>query len=166
MTSPIGDVDEGVASAAGIRPPTVGAPPQLTGDHLPKKRKEGTDQKEAKWSPGRGRVVRGPELWKERLQDPNRPAFRSGWQDVDLVWRVLRVLVVKLDLGGMEPIIAQALSLWRMNPRVKNMSEYVEAVIPFYERVDLLARVPDQGTARGGDHRGVFPSQAGTATGG
>ena len=83
-----------------------------------------------------------------------------------LVWRVLRVLVVKLDLGGMEPIIAQALSPWRMNPRVKNVSEYVEAVIPFYERVDLLARVPDQGTARGGDHRGVFPSQAGTATGG
>ena len=99
--------------------------------------KEGTDQKEAKWSLGRRRVVRGPELWKllkERLRDPNRPAFRSGWQDVDLVWRVLRVLVVKLDLGGMEPIIAQALSPWRMNPRVKNVSEYVEAVLPFYEQ--------------------------------
>ena len=82
-------------------------------------------------------MVRGPELWKllkERLRDPNRPAFRSGWQDVDLVWRVLRVLVVKLDLGGMEPIIAQALNRWHMNPRVKNVSEYVEIVIPFYER--------------------------------
>ena len=82
-------------------------------------------------------MVRGPELWKllkERLRDPNRPAFRSGWQDVDLVWRVLRELVVKLDLGGMEPIIAQALNWWHMNPRVKNVSEYVEIVIPFYER--------------------------------
>ena len=42
----------------------------------------------AKWSPGRRGIIRGPELWKllkERRRDPNRPAFRSAWQDVDLV---------------------------------------------------------------------------------
>ena len=36
----------------------------------------------AKWSPGRRSIIRGPELWKllkERLKDPNRPAFRSAW---------------------------------------------------------------------------------------
>ena len=39
--------------------------------------------------PGRRGIVQGPELWKllkERLKDPNQPAFRSAWQDVNLVW--------------------------------------------------------------------------------
>ena len=42
----------------------------------------------AKWSPGRRGIIRGPELWKllkERRRDPNWPAFRPAWQDVDLV---------------------------------------------------------------------------------
>ena len=141
-----------MAGAAGIRPPTAGALPQLTGDRQPKERKEGADQKEAKSSPGRKRVVPSPQLrklLKERLRDPNRPVFRSGWQDVDLVWRVLRVLVVKLDLGGMETIIAQALNPRRMNPRVKNVSEYVEVVLPFYEwwtyRHEFLTRGQREG---------------------
>ena len=63
----------------------------------------------AKWSPGRRSIVRGPELWrllKEQLKDPNLPAFRSAWQDVELVWRVLRALVARLDLGGMGPLVA------------------------------------------------------------
>ena len=103
MPCPAGDANEGVASAVGVKPLTVVAPPLPTEDHQPERRKEGADPKEAKWFPGRRRVVRGPELWKhlkERLRNPNGPAFRSGWQDVDLVWRVLRVLVVKLDLGA------------------------------------------------------------------
>ena len=44
---------------------------------------------EANWSLGRRGIFRGPELWKllkERLKDPNRPAFRSAWQDIELVW--------------------------------------------------------------------------------
>ena len=59
--------------------------------------------------PGQEEFVRGPELWrllKERLKDPNRPAFQSAWQDVKLVWRVLRALVARLDLGGMGPLVA------------------------------------------------------------
>ena len=70
------------------------------------------EEEGAKWSLGRRNIVRGPELWrllKERLKDPDRPAFRSAWQDVELVWRVLRALVARLDLGGMGPSVAQAL---------------------------------------------------------
>ena len=69
----------------------------------------GGEGERAKWSPGRRSIVRGPELWrllKERLKDPNRPAFRSAWQDVELVWRVLRALVARLDLGGMGTLVA------------------------------------------------------------
>ena len=52
-------------------------------DSEPRGEGEGT-----KWSPGRKSIVRGPELWrllKERLKDPDRPTFRSAWQDVELV---------------------------------------------------------------------------------
>ena len=69
----------------------------------------GGEGRGAKWSPGQRDIVRGPELWrllKERLKDPNRPAFRSAWQDVELVWRVLRALVSRLDLGGMGLLVA------------------------------------------------------------
>ena len=62
----------------------------------------------AKWSLGRRGILRGPELWKllkEQLKDPNRPAFRSAWQDSELVWRVLRALMARLDLAGMGPLM-------------------------------------------------------------
>ena len=91
----------------------------------------------AKWSPGRRSIVRGPELWrllKEGLKDPNRPAFRSAWQDVELVWRVLRALVARLDLGGMGPLVARALDPRCMTLAKKDVSEYVGVAIPFYER--------------------------------
>ena len=71
----------------------------------------------AKWSLGRRGIIRGRELWKllkERLKDPNRPPFRSAWQDIDLVWRVLRALMAWLDLGGMGPLEVQALDPRRM----------------------------------------------------
>ena len=80
------------------------APPPPTPDS-----EAGGEGRGAKWSPGRRNIVRGPELWKllkERLKDPNRPAFRSAWQDVELVWRVLRAFVARLDLGGMSPLVA------------------------------------------------------------
>ena len=80
------------------------APPPPATDNETRGEGEG-----AKWSPGRRSIVRGPELWrllKERLKDPNRPAFRSAWQDIELVWRVLQALVARLDLGGMGPLVA------------------------------------------------------------
>ena len=95
------------------------------------------DWRGTKWSLGRRSIVRGPELWKllkEWLKDPDRPAFRSAWQDVDLVWGVLRTLLVKLDLGGMGPLVVRALDLRRMNLVKKEVSEYVGITIPFYER--------------------------------
>ena len=95
------------------------------------------EEKGAKWSPGRRNIVRGPELWrllKERLKDPDRPAFRSAWQDVELVWRVLRALVARLDLGGMGPSVARALDPRGMTLARKDVSAYVEVVIPFYEK--------------------------------
>ena len=73
-------------------------------------------------------------MLKERLKDPNWPAFRSAWQDVELVWRVLQALVARLDLGGMGPSVAQALDLRCMKLVRKDVSGYVGAVIPFYER--------------------------------
>ena len=90
----------------------------------------------AKWSPGRKGIIRGPELWKllkERLKDPNRPAFRSAWQDVELVWRVLRALMARLDLAGMGPLVVRALDPRRMTLAKKNVSEYVGIALPFYE---------------------------------
>ena len=53
--------------------PSPAAPPPPAAGSQPRGKEEG-----AKWSPGRRNIVRGPELWKllkERLKDPNRPAF-------------------------------------------------------------------------------------------
>ena len=86
---------KGLLSPAAPPPPAAGS-------------KTGGEGEGARWSPGRRSIVRGPELWrllKERLKDPNRPAFRSAWQDIELVWRVLRALVARLDLGGMGPSV-------------------------------------------------------------
>ena len=82
----------------------------------------------AKWSPGRRSILRGPELWKllkERLKDPNRPAFRLAWQDIELVWRVLRALMVRLDLGGMGPLVVRALDLQRIGTVLINCRFFV-----------------------------------------
>ena len=68
--------------------------------------------KGAKWSPGRRSVIRGPELWRlltEQLEEAKGAVPRAAWLDVELVWRVLRALVAGLDLGGMGPLVAQAL---------------------------------------------------------
>ena len=81
----------------------------------------------AKWSTGRRGIIRGPELWKllkERLKDPNRPVFRSAWQDVDLLQRVLQALMVRLDLGGMGPLVVRALDPRCMTLVKKEVSEY------------------------------------------
>ena len=82
----------------------------------------------AKWSPGRRSILRGPELWKllkERLKDPNRPAFRSAWQDIELVWRVLRALMARLDLGGMGPLVVRALDPRRIGTVLINCRFFV-----------------------------------------
>ena len=50
------------------------------------------------------------------------------------MWRVLQALVAWLDLGGMGPSVALALDPRRMTLARKDVSEYVGAVIPFYER--------------------------------
>ena len=68
-------------------------------------------------------------MLKEQLKDSNRPAFRSAWQDVELVWRVLRALVARLDLGGMGPLVARALDPGRMTLAKKDVSEYVGVAI-------------------------------------
>ena len=47
----------------------------------------------------------------ERLEDAKGAAPRAAWQDVKLVWRVLRALVAGLDLGGMGLLVA-----WALNP--------------------------------------------------
>ena len=73
----------------------------------------GDGERGARWSPGRRDIVRGPRLWRllrECLKDPNRPRVRSAWQDKELVWRVLRALMAKLDLGGMGLLVAGALN--------------------------------------------------------
>ena len=102
---------------------SLAAPPPPAAGRQPRGREEG-----AKWSPGRRNIVRGPELWKllkERLKDPNRPAFRSTWQDMELVWRVLRALVARLDLGRMSPLVARALDPWGMKLPRRDVSTYV-----------------------------------------
>ena len=102
--------------------------------------------------PGQEEFVRGPELWrllKERLKDPNPPAFRSAWQDVELEWRVLRVLVARLDLGGMGPSVALALDPRRMTLTKKDVSEYVGVAIPFYERWTHCHEFLTRGQRRG-----------------
>ena len=104
-------------------------------------------------------ILRGPELWrllKERLKDPNRPAFQSTWQDVDLVWRVLRALMARLDLGGMGPLVVQALDPQRMTLVKKDVSEYVGDRYAALRAVDSPPRVPDVGTAEGRDGGGVL----------
>ena len=103
--------------------PSPAAPPPPAAGSQPRGKEEG-----AKWSPGRRNIVRGPELWKllkERLKDPNRPAFRSAWQDMELVWRVLRALVARLDLGRMSPLVARALDPWGMKLPRRDVSTYV-----------------------------------------
>ena len=63
----------------------------------------------AQWSPGQRDTVKGPELrrlLREGLEEPNWAGIRSTWQDVELVWRVLRALVARMDLGGMGPLVA------------------------------------------------------------
>ena len=62
-----------------------------------------------RWSPGWRDTVKGPELrrlLRERLEEPNRAGIQSAWQGVELVWRVLRALVARMDLGGMGPLVA------------------------------------------------------------
>ena len=86
--------------------------------------------------PGRRSIVRGPDLLrllKERLEEANGVALQSAWQDVELVWRVLLVLVAGLDLGGMGPLVARALDPQRMALVKKDVSEYVGVAILFYE---------------------------------
>ena len=61
------------------------------------------------WSPGRRDTVQGPELrrlLRERLEESNQAGVRSAWQGVELVWRVLRLLVPRMDLGRMGPLVA------------------------------------------------------------
>ena len=72
-------------------------------------------------------------LLKERLEEANGVALQSAWQDVELVWRVLLVLVAGLDLGGMGPLVARALDPRRMALVKKDVSKYVGVAILFYE---------------------------------
>ena len=50
---------------------------------------------------------------------------RAAWQDIQLVWRVLRALVAGLDLGGMGPLVARALDPRRMALVKREVSEYM-----------------------------------------
>ena len=53
---------------------------------------------------------------------------------MELEWRVLRALVARLDLGGMGLLVARDLDP-RGNPLArKDVSAYIGAVFPFYER--------------------------------
>ena len=70
----------------------------------------------------------------ERLEDAKGAAPRAVWQDVELVWRELRVLVAGLDLGGMGPLVARALDPQRMALVKREVSEYMGIAVPFYER--------------------------------
>ena len=91
----------------------------------------------AHWSPGRRDTVKGPELrrlLRERLEESNRAGVRSAWQGVELVWRVLRSLVARMDLGGMGPLVARALDPRRMTLARKDVAGYGDIAIPFYER--------------------------------
>ena len=94
-------------------------------------------EESAKWSPGREDVVKGPRLRKlirERLEEPSRAGVRSAWQEVELVWRVLRALVARMDLGGMGPLVARALEPRRLSLVKKDVAEYVGVAVPIYER--------------------------------
>ena len=112
----------------------------------------GSEGAGAKWSPGRRGMIRGPELWKllkERLKDPNRPAFRSAWQDVELVWQILRALMARLDLAGMGPLVVRALDPWRRTLAKKNVSEYVGIALPFYKQWTRRHEFLTRGQRRG-----------------
>ena len=112
----------------------------------------GSEGVEAKWSRGRRGIIRGPELWrllKERLKDPNRPAFRSAWQDIELVWQVLRALMARLDLAGMGPLVVRALDPRRRTGGKTDVSEYVGIALPFYERWTHRHKFLTRGQRRG-----------------
>ena len=118
-----GEEAQGHFSQAAQLPPATGSEPRSEGER-------------AKWSPGRRSIVRGPDLLrllKERLEEANGVALQSAWQDVELVWWVLLVLVAGLDLGGMGPLVARALDPQRMALVKKDVSEYVGVAILFYE---------------------------------
>ena len=70
----------------------------------------------------------------ERLEDAKGAAPRAAWQDIELVWRVLRALVAGLDLGGMGPLVARALDPQRMALVKRDVSEYMGVAVPFYEQ--------------------------------
>ena len=100
-------------------------------------REAGGEGRSAKWSPGRRDIVRGPELrklLKEQLEEPNQSGIRSAWQEVELVRRVLRALVARLELGGMGLLVARALDPRCMALAGKEVSEYAGVAVPFYER--------------------------------
>ena len=99
-----GEEAKGRFSPAAPPPPTAGSEPR-------------GERGRAEWSPGRRSVVRGPELWRlltERLEGAKGAAPQAAWQDVELVWRVLRALVAGLDLGGMGSLVARALDPRRL----------------------------------------------------
>ena len=89
------------------------------------------------WSSGRRDTVKVPELrrlLKERLEESNRTGVRSAWQGVELVWRVLRALVARMDLGGMGPLVARALDPRCMTLERTDAAGYRDIIIPFYEQ--------------------------------
>ena len=73
-------------------------------------------------------------MLQERLEEPKQAGVRSAWRDVELVWRVLRALVARMDLGGMGPLVVRDLDPRRMTLAKKDVAEYVGAAVPFYER--------------------------------
>ena len=79
----------------------------------------------------------GPELGRllrERLGESECTGVQSAWQGFELVWRVLRALVARMDLGGMGPLVARALDPRRMTLARKDAAGYGDVAIPFYER--------------------------------
>ena len=110
------------------------------------------EEESAQGSPGRRDVVKGPGLRRllwERLEEPNRAGIRSTWQDIELVWQVLRGLVARMDLGGMGPLVARALDPRRMTLAKKDVAEYAGVAILFYEqwahRHEFLFRCQQRG---------------------
>ena len=61
-------------------------------------------------------------MLRERLEEPNRPVIQSAWQDIELVWRVVGELVARMDVGGMGPLVAQALDPRRMTLARKDVA--------------------------------------------
>ena len=84
-------------------------------------------------------MVSGPEGYRQgaRAAEVAQGATRrtkSGRDTVRMVWRVLWVLVARMDLGGMGPLVARALDPRRMTLARKDVAEYTGVAIPFYER--------------------------------